>query len=106
MGAEKIVTNVIFVTDVQHCHHIHPLLSLTSQLMEQIGIPEYLWDSALVVDGKTCHHRMDLIWTHSKSIRNPNVAEPCHKYKPPRKVIETANKATAEYVKHLSNITG
>ena len=32
------------------------------QLMAQAGIPERVWESALIVDGETRHHRMDLIW--------------------------------------------
>ena len=44
------------------------------QLMAQADIPEHIWESALIVDGETHHHRMDLIWHYLKALRNPNGA--------------------------------
>ena len=134
---------------------------LRYQLLEESDIPEHVWESALVVDGETWFHRMDMIWTYLKNKRDPDgtfsfeklaqVAllvltlphsnaeeervfsmvtknktkfrpnlkldgtlssiltiklantEPCHKYEPPKEVLATARKATAEYNKAHSS---
>ena len=125
--------------------------------MERTEIMGNVWEFALVVDGESeaQHHRMDLIWAHLSTMKNPDgtvrfaklakVAllvliiphsnaqeervfsmvtknktafrpnlrlggtlssiltvkqanpEPCHKYEPPKEVIETAKKATMDY---------
>ena len=43
---------------------------LEYQFMERADIPERVWQSALVVDGETRNHRMDVIWNHLKTVRN------------------------------------
>ncbi len=73
------VTVILFLIGIQHCCHIHPLLSCISyflqyQLMAKADIPEHVWESALVVDGETRHHRMDLIWSHLKAMKYPDGA--------------------------------
>ena len=42
------------------------------QLLKESDIPEHVWESALVVDGKTRYYRLDIIWTHLKNKRDPD----------------------------------
>ena len=43
---------------------------LEYQLMDQVDIPEHIWESALVVDGDTQYHRMDMIWSYLQMKKN------------------------------------
>ncbi len=43
---------------------------LEYQLVRESDIPEHVWQSALVVDKETRHHRMDITWSHMKSVKH------------------------------------
>ena len=46
---------------------------LDYQLLEHTEIPEYVWESAVVMDGESQHyHRIDSIWAYLSTMRNPD----------------------------------
>ena len=48
---------------------------LQYQLMQDTDIPDSVWQSALVAeDEQTRHYRMDVIWAHTKTMRDPDGA--------------------------------
>ena len=48
---------------------------LQYQLMQDTDIPDSVWQSALVAeDEQTRHYRMDVIWAHMKTMRDPDGA--------------------------------
>lgn len=46
---------------------------LQYQLMSESDIPEHIWQSAVAFeDEDTRHHRMDIIWSHMKTMKHPD----------------------------------
>ena len=43
---------------------------LDYQMMERTELPESVWKSALVVDGKSQYYRMDEVWTYLSSMKS------------------------------------
>ena len=46
---------------------------LDYQLLEHTEIPEYVWDSAVIMDEESQqHHRIDSIWAYLSTMKNPD----------------------------------
>ena len=45
---------------------------LENQLLQEATIPKTVWQAALVADGETHHHRMDVIWSHLMKMMDPS----------------------------------
>ena len=45
---------------------------LEYQLLQEATIPDTVWQAALVVDGETHHHRMDVICSHLMKMKDPS----------------------------------
>ena len=42
------------------------------QIMQNSDIPDKVWDSAVIREGKTKYHRMDTIWGYLSNMKNPD----------------------------------
>lgn len=73
--------------------------------MAQEDIPNHVWESALVVEGETRHHRMDLIWSHLKAMRGPDGSPMFEKLTTVAMLVLTLPHSNAEEERVFSLIT-
>ena len=79
---------------------------LQYQLMRESDIPECVWQCALVVeDQETRHHRMDIIWSHMKTMKHPDGSPKFEKLADVALLVLTLPHSNAEEERVFSLVT-